>query len=94
MIVRKFNAILALSIGLVACAPSTDGLIREAKQSGNWTLVNQRLESDEEQMLASVSRCGDGKLMMCSTSIGLSKCSCVADVLARERFREITEAFR
>jgi hypothetical protein len=91
--------IASVCVGLIsllvsACAPSTDALVREAKQSGNWTLVNQRLGPEEEQMLARVSQCDDDKLMMCSTSNGQSKCSCVPDVVARERFKEITEVFR
>ena len=83
-----------ISLLVTACAPSTDALIREAQQSGNWTLVNHRLGPDEEQRLASVNQCSDGKLMMCSTSNGQSNCSCVPDVVARAMLSEITEVFR
>ena len=79
---------------ITACAPSTDALIREANQSGNWSLVNQRLNADEERRLASISQCNDGQLLMCSTSAGRSNCSCVNDVIAREKLRRMTEAFQ
>ena len=93
LIIASVGAAL-ISLLVSACAPSTGALIREAQQSGNWTLVNHRLEPDEEHRLASVSQCGDGQLMMCSTSNGQSNCSCVPDVVARAMLSEITEVFR
>ena len=88
--------VLLVLVGLLisACTPSTDALIREANQSGNWTLVNQRLDAEEERRLASISQCHDGQLMMCSTTLGRTSCSCVVDVIARERLRRITGTFR
>ncbi len=77
-----------------ACAPSTDALIREAHQSGNWSLVNQRLDAEEERALASISQCNDGRTLMCSTSVGQSNCSCVDNALAREKLRQITGAYQ
>ncbi len=77
-----------------ACAPSTDALIREAHQSGNWTLVNQRLDAEEKRRLASISPCNDGQLLMCSTTLDQTSCSCVVDIIARERLRQMTGTFR
>ena len=87
---RALLVVACLSIS--ACAPSTDALIREANQSGNWTLVNQRMDAEEERRLASISHCNDGQLLMCSTTVGQTNCSCVIDFIAREKLRRMTGA--
>ncbi len=76
-----------------ACAPSTDALVREANQSGNWALVNHRLDADEELMMANISQCHDGYLLMCSTSVNQKSCSCVVDDIAHEKLRQTTTIF-
>jgi hypothetical protein len=81
-------------LALTACAPSTEALIREAQQSGNWSLVNKRLDTEEERRIAGISQCNDGQLLMCSTSAGQSNCSCVDNVIAREELRRMTRAFQ
>ncbi len=85
---------LVVCLTISACAPSTDALIREANQSGNWSLVNQRLDAEEERRQASISQCNDGYLLMCSTTVGQSSCSCVVDFIAQEKLRRMTETFR
>jgi len=86
--------LIVACLAISACAPSTDALIREANQSGNWSLVNKRLDAEEERMLASVSQCDNGQTLMCSTSVGQSTCSCVVDTVAREKLRRMTETFQ
>jgi len=67
---------------LLGCAPSTQDLIEQAHLTGNWSLVNKRIEAEERRKAVSVPSCPRGTIPWCKISFGDKRCSCVrnADV--------------
>jgi len=76
-----FVAIALLATG---CASSTNNLIKEAHESGDWTAVNHRLEVEETRENFKPS-CGDGLILMCT-----STCKCVSNQVARYRVNQMS----
>lgn len=62
---------------VVGCAPTTDELIKQAHQTGDWTQVNQRLEAEANRAAERAVRCPAGTIRWCDNSYGDSVCSCV-----------------
>lgn len=78
------SLIIAIFLLTTGCASSTNDLIKEARESGDWTAVNHRLELEEKRENANPS-CGDGLVLMCT-----STCECVSHQVARYRVNQMT----
>ncbi len=72
----KVLSILTLFL-LLGCAPSTPDLIEQAHLSGDWTLVNKRIEAIERRQARKPQECPRGETSFCSQRFGDKRCSCV-----------------
>ena len=72
---------LIILVGLLTagCASSTNDLIKEAHETGDWAAVNHRLAAEESRENSSPS-CGEGLILMCT-----SRCECVSNQVAKYR---------
>ncbi len=77
----KTLSILLLFL-LIGCAPSTQDLIEQAHFTGDWSLVNKRIEAEERRKAKRGPSCPRGTTGWCEISFGHERCSCVrnADV--------------
>jgi hypothetical protein len=78
------SLIIAIFLLTTGCASSTNDLIKEARESGDWTAVNHRLEFEEARENSNPS-CGDGLILMCT-----STCECVPNQVARYRVNQMS----
>lgn len=90
----KRTLLLALvMLSLSACASNMNELIAEASQSGDWTAVNKRLDSQEaarEEQLA----CGSRQTLFCETILNETSCACVLDAALWGRTGDIARRQR
>jgi hypothetical protein len=76
--------IFAIALLTSGCASSTNDLIKEAHETGDWAAVNHRLAAEETRENSSPS-CGDGLILMCT-----SRCECVSNQVARYRVNQMS----
>ncbi len=81
-------SILAMFL-MSGCASSTNDLIKEAELTGDWTLVNNRMEAIERREAMDQPLCPIGTKLWCFSSLDREECSCVADSKGRDRFESI-----
>jgi hypothetical protein len=81
-------SILAMIL-LSGCASSTNDLIREAQLTGDWTLVNSRMEAIERRDAQDQPSCPAGTKLWCSSHLDREECSCVGDSKGRDLFESI-----
>ena len=76
---------LIIMIALLAtgCAASTNDLIKDARASGQWAAVNNRLDAEVERERVDAS-CRSGFIIMCS-----DRCECVPNDVASSRIGDI-----
>jgi len=72
----KALSILMLFL-LFGCAPSTQDLIEQAHFTGDWSLVNKKIEAEERRKTASAPSCPRGTIAWCKKSFGDERCNCV-----------------
>jgi hypothetical protein len=77
---------LIIIVGLLTtgCASSSNDLIKEARESGDWTAVNLRLDAEAKEE-SSASSCRSGFVQMC-----FERCECVPDNIADSKIEQIT----
>ncbi len=68
---------------LLGCAPSTQDLIEQAHFTGDWSLVNKRIEAEERRKAEREPSCPKGTIPWCKESFGDERCSCVKDADVR-----------
>ena len=78
----KAIGILSLFL-LLGCAPSTQDLIEQAHFTGDWSLVNKRIEAEERRKAERGPSCPKGTIPWCKKSFGDERCSCVRDADVR-----------
>jgi len=78
----KAIGILSLFL-LLGCAPSTQDLIEHAHFTGDWSLVNKRIEAEERRKVERGPSCPKGTIPWCKKSFGDERCSCVRDADVR-----------
>ncbi len=81
-------SILAMFL-LSGCASSTNDLIKEAQLTGDWSLVNSRMEALERREAQDQPSCPIGTKLWCFSSLDREECSCVSDSKGRDRFESI-----
>jgi len=81
-------SILAMFL-LSGCASSTNDLIKEAQLSGDWTLVNRRMDAIERREAQDQTSCPIGTKLWCFSRLDREECSCVSDSKGRDRFESI-----
>jgi hypothetical protein len=69
---------------LSACSPTMDEIFIRANNTGDWTVVNERFDAEEQRGPA---RCRDGLILICGTSQA-STCICESTARFYERYRE------
>jgi len=72
----KALSIISLFL-LFGCAPSTQNLIEQAHLTGDWSLVNKRLELIERRKAQRPQSCPTGTTAFCNNSSGDKNCGCV-----------------
>ena len=91
--IRRFLKVKVLSIFtlflLLGCAPSTPDLIEQAHLTGDWSLVNKRMDAIERRQTHEASACPTGTTSFCSARFGDKTCSCVR----RSEIRQILGSF-
>ncbi len=77
----KALSILSLFL-LIGCAASTQDLIEQAHFTGDWSLVNKRIEAEERRKAEREPSCPRGTTGWCEIRLGDKRCGCVrnADV--------------
>jgi len=65
-----------LSLLFSACAPSMSDLILLANNSGDWTAVSKRIDTEEAKR-AEPLKCHDNFILMCDIASRIVECSCV-----------------
>ena len=68
---------------LLGCAPSTQDLIEQAHFTGDWSLVNKRIEVEERRKAKREPSCPEGTIPWCKKSFGDERCSCVRNAEVR-----------
>ena len=74
---------LLLLLMLVACAPSTQSLIKQAEITGDWTLVNKRHDKVDERKAKRAQSCPAGTRQWCTKEIRRKTCNCVDNSVVR-----------
>ena len=80
---------VTLLLLLVGCAPSTPDLIKQAHLTGDWTLVNARMESLERREAQQRLSCPRGTTEWCDGRFGRATCSCVRNDVSRSMMASI-----
>jgi hypothetical protein len=77
---QNFVKVKALSILLLlllfGCAPSTQELIQQAHFTGDWSLVNKRIEAEERRKAERAPSCPTGTTRWCEIRGSDESCSC------------------
>jgi len=78
----KALSILLLFL-LFGCAPSTQDLIEQGHLTGDWSLVNKRIEAEERREERRKAErgpsCPKGTTGWCEISFGDKRCGCVGN---------------
>ncbi len=82
----KTLSILLLFL-LFGCAASTPDLIEQAQFTGDWSLVNKRIEAEERRKAERGPSCPRGTTGWCEISFGDERCGCVRN----EDFRRMLD---
>ncbi len=84
----RFSKVKAFSIFslllLLGCAPSTPDLIEQAHLTGDWTLVNKRMEAIERREARKPMSCPRGSTLVCNDRFGRDRCACVSNADVRQ----------
>lgn len=75
-----------LTLLLSGCATtSTPELIEQAQLTGNWTAVDARFKALDRAVGQSDKMCPRGSKPWCVKRMGKETCSCVSDLVVRDR---------
>jgi len=85
----KRMLLISMCLFVSACASSTDTLISEAYLTGDWKAVDQRFAAEEKRRQASINYCGDREILICTTELGSSDCSCVSTAVVERSMRRL-----
>ncbi len=86
----KALSIISLFL-LLGCANSTQVLIEQAHLTGDWTLVNRRMDAIEKREAERISEsCPRGKAQSCSSRFGDLRCSCASEAEVRRALRALS----
>ena len=81
----KVKALSILTLFLLfGCAPSTPDLIEQAHLTGDWSLVNKRMEAIERRQARKPQACPRGTTRLCGSRFGDERCSCVRNSEVRQ----------
>lgn len=87
--------LILLAVILVpACATTNSELIRDAHESGDWTALNQHLETEAERGQSRARQCGRDRRMWCKTSLFETTCACVDGTVSDAKIRAATGSIR
>ena len=84
----KTLSILTLFL-LLGCAPSTPDLIEQAHLTGDWSLVNKRIEAIERREARKPKACPRGTTSVCNSRFRDDRCSCISDAEVRRLLRSL-----
>ena len=84
----KALSILLLFL-LFGCAPSTHDLIEQAHLTGDWSLVNKRIEAEERRKVERGPSCPKGTTRWCEISFGDERCGCVRNADVRRMLNSL-----
>jgi len=84
----KALSILTLFL-LLGCAPSTPDLIEQAHLTGDWSLVNKRIEAEERRKAERAPSCPKGTIGWCEIRLGDERCGCVRNAEVRQILRSL-----
>jgi hypothetical protein len=87
--IRIWTISLLAMFLLTGCAASTDDLLKEAQLTGDWSLVNSRMEALERREAQDQPSCPRDKKLWCFSRLDHEECSCVSDSMGRDRFESI-----
>ncbi len=79
----KVLTILSLFL-LLGCATSTPDLIETAHATGDWSLVNARMEAIERREARKPQACPRGSTLVCNSRFGDDRCTCVRNSEVRQ----------
>ncbi len=71
---------------LFGCAPGTQDLIEQAHVTGDWSIVNKRIEATERREAQRPQSCPRHTKQWCISRLGHEKCRCVSDSEGRDIF--------
>ena len=84
----KVLGIISLFFFLLGCAPSTPDLIEQAHLTGDWSLVNARMEAIERREAREPKACPRGATRLCNKRYGDNRCSCIRNSDVRQILRD------
>ncbi len=89
----RIPMLVLVMLSVSACASNMNELVAEASQSGDWTAVNRRLDSQEaareEQQI-----CGSRHTLYCETILDETSCACVSNAALWDRTGEVARRQR
>ncbi len=82
---RNLTVLMACQLLGSACAPSTEQLIKEAHDTGDWSQVEKRQDAVLERQARMTPLCEDGLVSVCKERGKLikPKCVCVDTITVR-----------
>ena len=83
----KVLGIIGLFFFLLGCAASTPDLIEQAHLTGDWSLVNARMEAIERREARIPQACPRGTTRLCNNRFGDDRCSCIRNTEVRQILR-------
>ena len=83
----KVLSIVSLFFLLLGCAASTPDLIEQAHLTGDWSLVNARMEAIERREAREPMACQRGTTPICNNRFGDDRCSCIRNAEVRQLLR-------
>ena len=70
--------IVGIALLLVAgCSPANAALVRDARETGDWTEFENRQQDELEKESAIQQVCPTGRDLYCETVLGSTYCGCV-----------------
>jgi hypothetical protein len=74
---------------LIGCASSTQDLIEQAHFTGDWSLVNKRMDAIERRQARRPPSCPRGTTLVCDKKFGDERCGCVSNSDVRQMLRSV-----
>ncbi|MDX1405360.1 MAG: hypothetical protein R3192_12515 [Woeseiaceae bacterium] len=84
---RRLSVLVLIS--LAACAPSTQSLVEQAQQTGDWSLVDKRFDAIDRRAAQSEQYCPPRTTQVCTREVRLKRCDCVSKAAVRARLRAL-----
>ncbi len=84
----KALSILSLFL-LLGCASSTQNLIEQAHLTGDWTLVNQRMDAIERRKAERPALCPKGTIQVCQKRFDYERCACSRNSDVRQMLQSL-----